>query len=314
MINEFCLEDLPGEIWKDIPDAPGYQVSSLGRVKSLARIIMRKNGRGMPLSEQIISINKSTHGYYKVSLYIGAKRTTYYVHSLVMKTFIGPCPEGFEINHKEGNKKDNRVVMLEYITHRENIKHAYTSGLFSKVKRKPSTKLTLEEINQIKSLKSILSGNDISKLYNVGSSTVYAILNNINWKENIDKHIGEGNPSAKLTSEEVRYIKNAKGKISQNKLAKMFLVGKSTIRDIHQEKTWKHITTNNEAIQSQDIIRKENPLKERQNNTAKLTKEQIIEIRKLKGEFSLKKIGDMFGVSDTTIYKIHKGLAYKDIK
>ncbi len=102
------------EIWKDIEGYEGhYQVSDSGRAKSL------KFGK-----ERILKLCVNTAGYYQVILCNGTKKGKV-IHRLVAKAFI-PNPENKRtINHKWGDKKDNRAVALEWATYSENHLHAY---------------------------------------------------------------------------------------------------------------------------------------------------------------------------------------------
>lgn len=105
------------EVWKDVVGFEGlYMVSSLGRLYSLLR--------GFYMSPTL-----NSHGYLKTALAKEGKRYDVRIHQLVAAAFIGPCPEGMEVNHKHGNKKDNRWDGLEYGTHRYNVQHAWDNGL-----------------------------------------------------------------------------------------------------------------------------------------------------------------------------------------
>lgn len=114
------------EIWKDIQGYEGlYQVSNLGRVKSLARL----DTRGQRVSEKILKLGKHRAGYFRVNLYKNGKMKQYLVHRLVALAFI-PNPENKEqVNHIDGNKQNNVIENLEWCTHSENIQHAYRTGL-----------------------------------------------------------------------------------------------------------------------------------------------------------------------------------------
>lgn len=111
------------EIWKDICGYEGkYQVSNLGRVKSLY------DGHGN-YRELIMKGRNEGHGYLKVDLSKDGKCKGIRIHRLVAMAFI-PNPENKkDVNHINGIKSDNRAVNLEWATRSENLKHAYDIGL-----------------------------------------------------------------------------------------------------------------------------------------------------------------------------------------
>lgn len=105
------------EVWKDIEGYEGlYQVSSLGRVKSLDRITPKNR-----YFKGKILVNKhDSQGYQLVCLCVDGKQSYAYIHRLVAKAFI-PNPENKEtVNHKDENKANNCVENLEWMTMREN--------------------------------------------------------------------------------------------------------------------------------------------------------------------------------------------------
>lgn len=115
------------EIWKDIEGFEGfYQVSNLGRVKSLSRIVNDYRGKGKRNKERILKPKRKNiaNSYLTVCLSKLGVITTHQVHSLVAKTFIGNPDPGKEVNHKNGIKDDNRVENLEWVTRKENTRHA----------------------------------------------------------------------------------------------------------------------------------------------------------------------------------------------
>lgn len=100
------------EIWKDIPNYNGlYQVSSLGRVKSL-----------WYSKERILKGNVNTSGYYDVKLYYNKIKKSFRVHQLVTICFLNHTPNGLTliIDHINDNKLDNRVENLQIVTPRFN--------------------------------------------------------------------------------------------------------------------------------------------------------------------------------------------------
>lgn len=114
------------EIWVDIKDYEGlYQVSNLGRVKSLPRIkrnfnINTKQLEEIILPEKIRRLQLTRYGYYRIGLTKNHKQIYYYVHRLVAEAFI-PNPENLtHINHKDENKLNNCVDNLEWRTAKYN--------------------------------------------------------------------------------------------------------------------------------------------------------------------------------------------------
>lgn len=112
------------EIWKDIKGYEGkYQISNLGRVKSLKRVIKRVvEGKAFfkTEKEKILKPYKNSHGY----LCCGLEGKKINVHLLVGRAFIGENEKGFVFNHKDGNKMNPVLENLEVITHAENCIHA----------------------------------------------------------------------------------------------------------------------------------------------------------------------------------------------
>ncbi len=118
------------EIWKDVRGYEGlYEVSNLGRVRSLGRTVPGSYGSVRRLKTRFVVGSKSA-GYRCIHLCDGPRRSQRYVHDLVSEAFIGPRPEGnFYVNHKDGDKLNNELTNLEYCSPTENIVHAFATGL-----------------------------------------------------------------------------------------------------------------------------------------------------------------------------------------
>lgn len=127
---EFTQEELRNEIWKDVPSFEGfYQASTLGRIQSLERSIIKKDGKSNYIKETIRIVTFNKYGYLNVTLHKISYHKTYSVHRIVANTFI-PNPDNKpQINHKDGIKTNNRACNLEWATPKENIHHAWENGL-----------------------------------------------------------------------------------------------------------------------------------------------------------------------------------------
>lgn len=112
-----------GEEWRDIPGYEGfYQVSNIGRVRSLNRI----SAKGARIKGRILCPgNDGSREYEIYMLWKDAKPKTYGAHVLVALAFIGPRPSlKHQVNHIDGNKRNNQPDNLEWVTPKENIRHA----------------------------------------------------------------------------------------------------------------------------------------------------------------------------------------------
>ena len=109
------------ELWKDIDGYEGrYQASNRGRIRSLNRIITTSRGRKMTIKETILKPEKVFDGYERVCLSKNGKDKHYRVATLVYEAFLGPIPEGLEIDHINGIRTDNRLENLRAVSHRAN--------------------------------------------------------------------------------------------------------------------------------------------------------------------------------------------------
>ncbi len=118
------------EDWRPVVGAEGfYEVSNIGNVRTVPRILMRRNGRPQTVRARIRSQYNSTFGYKETR--VGTSGTgirTVRVHVLVAEAFIGPRPEGSECRHLNGNPADNRVSNLAWGTRSENNRDAVAHG------------------------------------------------------------------------------------------------------------------------------------------------------------------------------------------
>lgn len=123
--ENFTAAELATEIWKDIPIEGligRYQISSLGRVKSLARLQKRGNSY-LPVAEKIRKIQLRKDGYLQIDLTIDGKQRSFMIHRLVALSFIDLIEGKDEVNHLDEDKQNNRVENLEWVNREENMSH-----------------------------------------------------------------------------------------------------------------------------------------------------------------------------------------------
>lgn len=127
------------EEWKDIKGYEGmYQISTLGRIKSF------KCNR-----KRILKIGSNPLGYVIIGLWKDNKEKFYQVHRIVAETFIENVDNKKEVNHIDGNKRNNSIENLEWVTRSENMKHAIKNKLLVIDRNKCKNKRKMKSIQQL---------------------------------------------------------------------------------------------------------------------------------------------------------------------
>lgn len=169
------------ERWKPIPGYEGfYVVSNLGRVRSLPRMVSGKSGSMRSLPSRIRKCTLDTNGYPQAGLYRNGKRRLINVHRLVATAFISPPPEGMEINHKDGNKANNVVSNLEWVTHRQNMEYAYAGGLLTtRGEQHPNSYIKEKDVRHIR--RTNMTVPQIVEAYGYPRATAFDIMARRTW-------------------------------------------------------------------------------------------------------------------------------------
>lgn len=151
------------EVWKEISDYSGlYEVSNLGRIKSADRTSW--NGSGYFLRKgRILKQNTSTDNYCYVGLHKDQILKQMLVHRIVATTFIENPLNKNTINHKDGNKCNNSIDNLEWMTSKENSIHAVETGLINSQKAVIQFSLSGEILNEFISIKEASTITGITK-------------------------------------------------------------------------------------------------------------------------------------------------------
>jgi hypothetical protein len=170
------------ELWKSINGHEhNYMVNTAGQIKSIAP------SKKHPKGNAILKPKKSGQGYLAVSLYKDKKATTVSIHRTVALAFLGPVPPGMNVNHIDGNKKNNAFSNLEYTTYSENSNHAYQTGLLHlapALQGESNGNASLSESQAIHAAIRIRFGDracDIAKALNVSKWPIYDIKARRKW-------------------------------------------------------------------------------------------------------------------------------------
>ena len=180
------------ETWKDIPEFRGsYQVSDMGRVRSVDRVVTFKDGRKRKFKGKVLKPHLSNRGYERLSLSNDGRYNTETVHRLVLETFEPHVNmNDLEVNHMDGNKLNNHLTNLEWVTRYDNMSHAHDTGLINNIgERHPNAKLSNADVLEI--LQRLDTGElheNIALDYGVGKSCIGKINIGAIWKLEREKY------------------------------------------------------------------------------------------------------------------------------
>jgi DNA-binding CsgD family transcriptional regulator len=148
---------------------PNYDVSNLGRVRSRAPRggDMKRGGSAPTEILRLLKPGIASNGYPTVVI---GRGNTHTVHTLVATAFIGPCPSGQEVRHKDDNRANPQADNLEYGTRSQNIQDSIDRGRWNRPR-----KLSTEDIEVIKLLGTDYRQKDIAECFGVSRSMVHYI-------------------------------------------------------------------------------------------------------------------------------------------
>ena len=167
----FGLENLQGEEWVPVPDYENYHVSNFGRTKSF-------------YNDQVKILKPALNRQYLfVYLYKDGKGQNFRVHRLVAQLFVPNPSNKPQVNHIDGNKLNNHVSNLEWVTNSENMRHAVDTGLQKVGEDCPDAKLTVEQVLYIRANPESLTCRQLAKLFSVDPMSISLIQRGKNWKQ-----------------------------------------------------------------------------------------------------------------------------------
>ncbi|MDD5589059.1 MAG: NUMOD4 domain-containing protein [Candidatus Nanoarchaeia archaeon] len=172
------------ETWKNIEGYDGiYQVSDRGRIKSLSRLHKIHHNYYVKCKTKILKQTTTKKGYLRIGLNKNNITKQFQVHRIVSIAFIPNVWNKPQINHKDGNKKNNYIKNLEWCNNSENQKHSFKFGLMNdrKGENHNLAKFTNKQILEIRKLYPQISGYKLAKIYNVHHATIYNIIHKKSW-------------------------------------------------------------------------------------------------------------------------------------
>lgn len=168
------------ELWKPLQEYKGIEVSSIGRIRKAAN----KSRKERILTE----FPKDRDGYCRCSVQkLDGTWTSQPVHRLVAKAFIDNPSSKEAVNHIDGNRTNNKVENLEWVTPRENVLHSFKYGKRKIYREVPMNSLLTEfQIEQIDKLRDLYTVNQIAKLFNIEYQSLKNIIHKKKQCERLD--------------------------------------------------------------------------------------------------------------------------------
>lgn len=278
----------------------------------------------------------NNRGYCALTFSEKNKSYGYTLHEIIAFKAYGDKIIDLQINHLDGNKTNNHPTNLEVTNAFGNMKHAYDMGLlnktgvFKKGQEHPLTQLTDNDVIEMRKLyaETKLNSVEIAKKYGISHSNAMGIIKGNLWNHVTDYNVkdfenlkkrkykeaslkGENRSSAKLTEDDVKQLRllYRDMNITMKQLGEKFGVKDNTVSSILTGDKWGHITFPDgwdyEQIRKQKAqINKRNALNNK--HGAKLTEEKVKKIRELykTGEYTQKKLSEMFQISNGRISEI----------
>lgn len=173
------------EAWHQVPGWEGiYEALPTGAVRRI------KPSNGARVGRILKPRHNRRTGYYSLMLSRNNKPVTTALHVIIAATFLGPKPKGYQVNHKNGNKADNSVSNLEYVTPSENQRHSSRMGIMPSGERQWQATFSNKLAASIR--KQVLSGPPgtaakLARFYGVCDATISCIKSGKTYKFDVVK-------------------------------------------------------------------------------------------------------------------------------
>jgi NUMOD4 motif/HNH endonuclease len=151
------------EEWRPVVGSEGrYEISNIGNIRLTASRFLKP------------WIDKN--GYYRIPLIVNGKRRHIGIANAVCAAYIGACPDGFQVNHIDGDKSKNRLSNLEFLSRKENIRHGISLGL-----RLNRTTVTPEIVRVIRATYCSVDAKVLAQRYGVSKNQIRKIAKGQSW-------------------------------------------------------------------------------------------------------------------------------------
>lgn len=169
------------ELWRDIPGHEGrYAVSNLGRVYAHPKKVKKPSGKKMVeqsyAGKMLATYPRGRDGYLAVRVGYGGEKFSWAVHRLVLLAFVGPCPDGMEACHNDGDETNNHLSNLRWDTHLSNNRDRKRHGRYATGEKHHAAKLTPKQVAAIR------AGTLTAKEAGIGRSQHHRIRTGVSWK------------------------------------------------------------------------------------------------------------------------------------
>ena len=171
------------EKWKDIIGYEGlYEVSSIGNVRSVKRSVKDTKGINRTYCSKALKQN-TIYGYKRVCLSKNNIKKDFFVHFLVLSSFVGPRKDGFQCCHNNGNKTDNRLINLRWDTTKANHADKHKHGTALVGTKHHQCKLSDNEVLRIREMANDGTKiTDIANIFGVSRKNIRCISSYKTWK------------------------------------------------------------------------------------------------------------------------------------
>lgn len=168
------------EIWKRIPGHPNYEASNLGRIKSFKAV--NRNAR-LPINGRVLkgSVYETRGISYR---HVSVDGQTFFVHRLILLTFVGPLPPGKVSRHLDSNSLNDKRLNLTYGTQAQNMQDKIKNGTWQGGENHNLCKLTNKQVFQIRRMAAKpkhKSQRAIAKDFGVHQATIWKIIHGKAW-------------------------------------------------------------------------------------------------------------------------------------